>query len=90
MAYVPISRMDASGLAATAERGWAAIQAARPDLEPALALQRRLISLVIQVAATLEGGRLPRLSLPPKYVAASSPAGCRRSRPSPSPFRWAR
>ena len=75
MPYVPISRMNARGLADAAERRWAAILAARPDLEPALALQRRLISLVIQVAETIEGGRLPRLSLPPKYVAAKLARG---------------
>src|SRR3984893_9098009 len=75
MPYVPISRLDAGGLAVAAERRWAAIRAARPDLEPALALQRRLISLVIQVTETIEGGRLPRLSLPPKYVAAKLARG---------------
>jgi|SRR6266851_8168174 len=75
MPYVPISRIDAGGLAGAAERRWTAILAARPDLEPALALQRRLISLVIQVTETIEGSRLPRLSLPPKYVAAKLARG---------------
>jgi FdhE protein len=75
MPYVPVSPANARGLADTAERRWAAILAARPDLEPALALQRRLISLVIEVAATIDGGRLPRLSLPPKYVAVKLARG---------------
>jgi FdhE protein len=75
MPYVPISPINARDLADTAERRWAALLAARPDLEPALALQRRLISLVIQVAATIEEGRLPRLSLPPRYVAAKLARG---------------
>src|SRR5262249_43433769 len=42
---------------------------------PALDLQRHLLGIVIRVAQTLEGGRLPRLSLPPKYVAAKLARG---------------
>jgi FdhE protein len=70
MPYVPVSRTRTGPLADTAEQRWAAIQTARPDLEPALALQRRLIGLVIDAAHTIECGGLPRLSLPPKYIAA--------------------
>jgi FdhE protein len=39
-------------------------------LAPAIALQRSLIEPVIDLADTLEHGRLPRLSLPAKYLAA--------------------
>ncbi len=70
MPYVPVSRAKTGRLEDTAEQRWTAILAARPDLEPALALQRRLIGLVIGASSTIESGGLPRLSLPPKYIAA--------------------
>jgi FdhE protein len=70
MPYVitpPASREEC--LAAAQDR-WGAILAARPDLEPAVALQRRLITRVVELTDTIDRGRLPRLSLPPKYLAA--------------------
>jgi len=70
MPFVPISAISGRNLLEIAEERWAAIRAARPDLTPALDLQRRLLSVVIGVSDALETGRLPRLSLPPKYVAA--------------------
>ena len=48
---------------------------ARPDLAPAVDLQRRLLTLVIDLARRIERGRLPRLSLPPKYLAAKLARG---------------
>ena len=70
MPYVPVSRLNSGRVADTAEQRWTAILAARPDLEPALALQRRLIGLVLEASNALERHGLPRLSLPPKYIAA--------------------
>jgi FdhE protein len=70
MSYVPVSRTTGGRLADTAERRWTAVLAARPDLEPALALQRRLLGLVITAADAIDRAGLPRLSLPPKYLAA--------------------
>jgi len=61
LALEPASRE--SRLAEAAAR-WDALLAARPDLEPAVALQRQLIGLVVELAQTIEHGRLPRLSLP--------------------------
>jgi FdhE protein len=58
------------GRMAHAERRWTALLAARPDLEPAVALQRQLIGLVLDLTETVERARLPRLSLPPRYLAA--------------------
>jgi FdhE protein len=58
-----------------AQRRWAAIRETRPDLEPALALQRRLLGLVIDLSAAISGARLPRLSLPPRYLAAKLARG---------------
>ena len=70
MPYVAVSGQKPPVLSETAERRWATILAARPDLAPALDLQRRLLALVLELDATLAGGKLPRLSLPPKYLAA--------------------
>lgn len=60
---------------AAAEARWNTILATRPDLEPAVTLQRQLISLVVDLAEKIENGRLPRLSLPPKYLAAKLARG---------------
>src|SRR5438309_3509121 len=60
---------------ANAETRWRAILARRPDLEPAIRLQRQLLSLVIDLTDTIEHGGLPRLSLPAKYLAAKLNGG---------------
>src|SRR5690349_19126230 len=70
MGYAPISARTRGDWLQTAERRWHAIQDERPDLTPALDLQRRLLTLVGELAGGLAAGRVPRLSLPPKYVAA--------------------
>ena len=70
MSYVSIPAISRENLLNSAETRWRAIADARPDLEPALALQRRLLTLVVDLTATLDHGRLPKLSLPPKYLAA--------------------
>jgi FdhE protein len=75
MPYVTIPAVFRENLLNAAERRWHAIREARPDLEPALALQRGLLTLVIDLAAALDGVRLPRLSLPPKYLAAKLARG---------------
>src|SRR6266853_590747 len=68
--YGTIQAFSTENLLDSAQRRWQAIREARPDLEPALALQRELLTRMIDLAETLAGGRLPRLSLPPKYLAA--------------------
>jgi FdhE protein len=70
MSYVTIPAISRENVLNSAEQRWQAIGSARPDLEPALALQRALLTLVIDLAVVLDSGRLPRLSLPPKYLAA--------------------
>lgn len=60
---------------AEAARRWDALQAAQPDLAPAVDLQRQLLGLVIDLMDAVEGGRMPRLSLPPKYLAAKLARG---------------
>ena len=48
---------------------------AKPDLQAAVNLQRGLLTMVVDLARTIDGGRLPRLSLPAKYVAAKLSRG---------------
>lgn len=55
---------------AAATARWDAILTARPDLEAAVALQERLVRVQIDLLDTLERGGVPRLSLPPRYLAA--------------------
>src|SRR3989441_3027495 len=79
MPYVSVSaakRPDPLGAVLdTAERRWRAILEARADLAPAIDLQRRLLTLVSELGGTIENGRVPRLSLPPKYLAAKLARG---------------
>jgi FdhE protein len=79
MPYVPLpagERPQAiDSVLDTAERRWRGILEARPDLAPAIDLQRRLLTLVNELGRTIEAGRLPRLSLPPKYLAAKLTRG---------------
>ncbi|MCU1382565.1 MAG: hypothetical protein JWL71_1262 [Acidobacteria bacterium] len=75
MPYVPIQAVSRQILLESAQRRWQVIRAARPDLEPALALQRELLTRLVDLAETVASGRLPRLSLPPKYVAAKLARG---------------
>jgi FdhE protein len=70
MPYVSVSPANRADLLETAEQRWTAIAASRPDLAPAVALQRQLLGVVMDLTARLEQGRLPRLSLPPKYLMA--------------------
>ena len=75
MPYVTIQARSREDLLDSARLRWQAIRQARPDLEPALALQRELLTGLMDLAAALAGGRLPRLSLPPKYLAAKLARG---------------
>lgn len=70
MAYVVLPPATRASRLAVARARWDAILHVRQDLTPAIALQRSLIEPVIDLADTLEHGRLPRLSLPVKYLAA--------------------
>ena len=67
---LPAPIQTREGRLAHAARRWTAILAARPDLEPAVGLQRQLIGLVLDLTELVERARLPRLSLPPRYLAA--------------------
>jgi FdhE protein len=75
MPYVAIPVFSREDLLDSARSRWQVIRQTRPDLEPALALQRDLLTRMIDLAAALGKGRLPRLSLPPKYLAAKLARG---------------
>src|SRR5262245_37660535 len=75
MPYVAVSPEKHPIVLETAERRWRAVLEARADLAPAIDLQRRLLTLVSELGGTIENGRVPRLSLPPKYLAAKLARG---------------
>ena len=75
MPYLPVAHPPQSEVLASAERRWRALIDANPDLQAAVDLQRSLLTHVIELARTIEGGRLPRLSLPAKYLAAKLSRG---------------
>src|SRR5882757_8125990 len=68
--YLPVVSPARDDVAASAERRWQGLIEAHPDLGPAVELQRGLLTLVIELDATIARHPLPRLSLPPKYLAA--------------------
>src|SRR5262245_27388203 len=70
MGYATVLGGKPDDLLETAETRWRAIREQRPELGPALELQRKLLTLVAALSAGLSAGRVPRLSLPPKYLAA--------------------
>jgi FdhE protein len=75
MSYVGLAPGTRRSRLALAASRWDSILLARPDLAPAVDLQRKLIGLVINLTATLEAGRLPKLSLPSRYLAAKLKKG---------------
>src|SRR5262245_9795884 len=75
MPYVLVSPATRAELDAVAEGRWTAIVAERPELAGAVDLQRKLIERVMTVRQTLQAGRLPRLSLPAKYIVAKLARG---------------
>jgi FdhE protein len=72
VALAPASRQ--SRLAAAAAR-WSTLLAHRPDLAPAVDLQRHLLGVVVSLTETMDQRRLPRLSLPANYLAAKLATG---------------
>lgn len=75
MAYVALPSADRASRLASACVRWDAILTAKPDLAPAVALQRQLIGLVVESTEHLAHRPLPRLSLPARYLAAKLGGG---------------
>ncbi len=70
MPYVAVPPQSPEKLHESAEDRWGRVVLDRPDLEPAVRLQRGLLTIVIELSRAIEHSRMPRLSLPPKYLAA--------------------
>ena len=75
MPLVTVDTRTRDALQLTSERRWQALRTARPDLSPAVDLQQRLLTIVVEAAYAIASGRLPRLSLPPKYLSAKLARG---------------
>ena len=75
MPYVPVPPQSRQELLESAHRRWDRVLADRPDMSPAVELQQGLLEIVIDLSSAVEGGRLPRLSLPPKYLAVKLARG---------------
>ena len=75
MPYVPVPPQPRDELLESAELRWGRVVTDRPDLTPAVELQRRLLGIVIDLLGAVAGGRMPRLSLPPRYLAAKLTRG---------------
>jgi FdhE protein len=75
MPYVAIDWPSREALLALASARADRAMTDRPDLASSIALQRRLLSIVIDLGHLIDSGRLPRLSLPPRYLAAKLARG---------------
>lgn len=70
MPYVALGSSARGTRLTSAALRWEAILHARPDLEPAVALQRRLVGVLVDRLDALDRGGVSRLSLPARYLAA--------------------
>ena len=75
MPYVVLAQAAREARDRAAADRWAAILSLRPELQPAVALQHELLGLVTDLCELIERGRLPRLSLPARYLAAKLQRG---------------
>jgi FdhE protein len=75
MPYVALAPVPIEARAEIAAARWADILGAKPDLAPAVTLQRNLLGVVLDLRATLAQHPAPRLSLPPNYIAAKLTTG---------------
>ncbi len=74
MPLVAVPRPTPQQLHEISTRRWDELRAARPDLTPAVDLQQHLLTIVVEAAEKIEG-KLPRLSLPPRYLDAKLKRG---------------
>jgi len=74
MPLVAVPRPTPEDLHEISTRRWDDLRGVRPDLAPAVDLQQHLLAIVIKAGQTIDG-KLPRLSLPPKYLDAKLKRG---------------
>ncbi|MGE0706206.1 MAG: formate dehydrogenase accessory protein FdhE [Vicinamibacterales bacterium] len=70
MAYVSPAQMPRGSRLALANARWERLGGNVPDLIPAIRLQEQLVKVALDLLDAVEHGHVPRLSLPPKYIAA--------------------
>lgn len=75
MPFVTLAPTSRESRLAAAQARWTLILARRPDLGPAVELQRQLLTTIIDLSEALERRPILRLSLPSKYVAAKLARG---------------
>src|SRR3954453_19560186 len=76
MPYARFAPASRSALLDLAERRWAAMLGNKPDLGAAVALQRTLLGLVIDLTGQFErAARRPKLTLPPRYLTTKLASG---------------
>jgi FdhE protein len=75
MAYAALAQAAREARDRAAADRWTALLTRRPELQPAVALQHELLGLVTDLAELIERGRVPRLSLPARYLAAKLQRG---------------
>jgi FdhE protein len=74
MPLVTVPRRSPAEMHDISTERWDALRSTRPDLVPAVDLQQRLLTIVVATGRLLEG-KLPRLSLPPRYLDAKLKRG---------------
>lgn len=70
MAYVSPAPMPHGSRLALASTRWERLAGSHPDLLPAIRLQQQLVEVALDLFDAVEQGHVPRLSLPPRYIAA--------------------
>ena len=75
MAYVDPRTPTSAELKAMADERWQRVIAVHPDLEPAVTLQQALLAEIMGLADAIQRHPMPRLSLPPRYLAAKLSRG---------------
>src|SRR5581483_108357 len=86
MPYVTLPSIDAAELLRAAEGRWTALLERRPDLQPAVDLQRSLLSIVVRVSTSNASQPLPTWAMPAKYVATKLAHGTPALAGEPIPF----
>ncbi len=69
MPYVALAEASSQARSSAATIRWETLLALRPELQPAVALQQELLAVVSGLADALDRGRMPKVVLPPKYLA---------------------
>ena len=75
MPYAELPPVERDFRRALANRRWSGLVEERPDLAPAVALQRALLGEVLSLAERFDTEQAPRLSLPPRYVTTKLRSG---------------